>query len=193
MAKEIVTLHLRDIEPYEETISLLGNELHIRHEGCHSDLEDMAARIKAWDGEVDAIALFGVARTLRLGRERAIHQDAAKIFDVAQTTPVVDGGGVRDAIERWAIRLAAEAEPGIWSRKRVLMTPGLNHTGLAQALAQYAEEIHYADPILFFNLPGTALLSAWHPLYHCRGDNEPDQRDVLSAALSPTGRTRPTT
>jgi predicted amino acid dehydrogenase len=56
-------------------------------------------------------------------------------------------------MERWAIRLANEAQPGLWSRKRVLMAPGLNHIGLSQALGEYTEEIRYADPVIFFNLP----------------------------------------
>lgn len=185
MAKQIVTLHLRAIEPYEETISLLGTELHIRHEGCNSDLVAMAARIKAWDGQVDAIALFGVTRTLHLGRERAIHKDAGIIFDVAQTTPVVDGSGVRDAIERWAIRLAAEAEPGIWSRKRVLMTPGLNHMGLSQAFTQFTDEIHYADPILFFNLPGAAFLSSADTLSTIAGVTMSQIRELPYRLLFP--------
>ena len=56
-------------------------------------------------------------------------------------------------MERWAVRLADEAQPGIWSRKRVLMAPGLNHNGLSQALSQYTESVRYADPIVYFALP----------------------------------------
>ncbi|MCI0648045.1 MAG: serine carboxypeptidase [Chloroflexi bacterium] len=152
-APTVVTLHFRELEPYTETVSLLGREIEIRHFGCDDNLELMARRIAEFDGQVSAIALQDVARALRLGPERIEHKEGATLFKVATKTPVVDGGGVRGAMERWAVRLAADAQPGIWSRKRVLMAPGLNHTGLAQALEQYTEELQYADPVIFFALP----------------------------------------
>ena len=74
-----------------------------------------------------------------------------------EETPVVDGGGVRAAMERWALRLADDNQPGIWSRKHILLVPSLNHSGLTKAFRQYTEEVHAADariydpnaPILF--------------------------------------------
>ncbi|VAW38520.1 FIG00502152: hypothetical protein [hydrothermal vent metagenome] len=149
----IALLHYYGSEETEETIELLGNKIHIRHVGCERDLDKMAAQIKAFDGQVTAVALDGIVKTLRLGKAKVTHPDAEPLFNIAQQTPVVDGSGVRAAMERWAIRLAGEAQPGIWSRKRVLMAPGLNHGGLAQALAQYTEELRYADPTVYFALP----------------------------------------
>lgn len=153
MAQTIAALHLRDVEPYTETVDLLGQTIEVHHSGCQGELATMAARIAELDGSVAAIALQGVARSLRLGQERAEHADAPSIFGLARQTPVVDGAGVRAAMERWAVRLAADAQPGLWSRKRVLMVPGLNHHGLAQALTQFAETVRYADPLIYFGLP----------------------------------------
>ncbi|MCP4417309.1 MAG: serine carboxypeptidase [Chloroflexi bacterium] len=149
----IALLHYHGSEETEETIELLDNNIHIRHIGCEQDLDKMAAQIKALDGQVTAVALDGIVKTLRLGKAKVIHPDAEPLFNIAQETPVVDGSGVRAAMERWAVRLADEAQPGIWSRKRVLMAPGLNHGGLAQALAQYTKELRYADPTVYFALP----------------------------------------
>jgi len=185
ITKQVITLHLRSVEPHKETLNYLDTSIEVRHEGCDGDLAEMAARIQAWDGQVDAIALVGVSRQLRLGQKRDVHNDAGQIFGLAKSTPVVDGGGVRDAIERWAVRLAADAEPGIWSRKRVLMTPGLNHHGLTQALGQYAEEVRYADPILFFNLPGAALLGASGALSTVAGRTMPQIRTLAYRLLFP--------
>lgn len=150
---KIITLHFRELEPYSEKVTLLGREIEIQHVGCNTDLDVMASQIQAYDGKVEVIALHGVAKTLRLGREKAQHADADKLFGLAKTSLVVDGAGVRSAMERWAVRLAAEAQPGIWARKRILMVPGLNHVGLSQALSEYTEELRYADPFIFFNLP----------------------------------------
>lgn len=183
--RTIITLHLRKIEPFVETITLLGNQITLHHEGCDSDLAVMAAKIAEWDGRVDAIALSGVAKTLRLGKERVEHAAAGQLFEVAQQTPVVDGSGVRDAMERWAVRLAADAQPGIWARKRVLMAPGLNHTGLAQALNQYTDELRYADPLFYFNLPATALIGSAGTLNTVAGPTMGQMRDLPYRLLFP--------
>ena len=153
MNVKIAVLHYFGTAETEETIELLGSQIHIQHIGCDSDLDKMAAHIEALDGQVTAVALDGIAKTLQLGKSKVAHPAAESLFAIAQQTPVVDGSGVRAAMERWAVRLADESQPGIWSRKRVLMAPGLNHSGLAQALGQYTQELRYADPIVYFALP----------------------------------------
>ena len=168
-SKRIVTLHYRPTQPFTETVELLGHTVEIRHEGCDADLHAMGERIAALDGDVEAIALEGIARHLRLGRETIEHADARRLFASAETTPVVDGNGVRAAMERWAIRLADEAEPGIWSRKRVLMVPGLNHGGLAQALGRFTEELRYADPAVYFALPAPSAITSREALRTAAG------------------------
>ena len=150
---KIAVLHYHGTAVTDEPVQLLGRTVHIQHIGCDGDLDRMAAQIEALDGQVAVIGLTGIARTLRLGKTKVTHPAAEPLFAIAQQTPVVDGAGVRAALERWAVRLADEAQPGIWSRKRVLMAPGLNHGGLAQALSQYTESLRYADPIVYFALP----------------------------------------
>lgn len=168
-SKRIVTLHFRPIEPFSERIELLGQRIEVSHQGCDKDLDVMAEQIGALDGKVDAIALEGVARFLKLGRETIEHAGAERLFGVARQTPVVDGQGVRAAMERWAVRLADEAEPGIWSRKRVLMAPGLNHGGLAQALGQFTENLRYADPVVYFALPAPSTIASAEALRTAAG------------------------
>jgi len=150
---KIATLHFHPIEPHTETVTLLGQTVKIEHRTADGNLDAMAAQIAELDGHVAAIALQDVARVLQLGKEKVPHPDGERLFAIAQTTPVVDGSGVRAAMERWAVRLAADAQPGIFSRKRVLMVPGLRHHGLAQALAQYTPDVRYGDPVVFFALP----------------------------------------
>ncbi len=156
----ILTLHFRSIERHTDVVQLLGETISIEHIGCDKSLDKMAEHIAAYDGKVEAIALEGVARVLRLGNDRLPHKEAGKLFEIAQHTPVVDGSGARDAMERWAVRLAAETQPGIWSRKHILMTPGLNHIGLMRALQEYTETLRYADPMLYFTLPNAPFVGS---------------------------------
>ncbi|MCA9924515.1 MAG: hypothetical protein KC421_19195, partial [Anaerolineales bacterium] len=79
-------------------------------------------------------------------------------------TAVVDGNGIRAGLERWGIILGDRAEPGIFSQKRVLMVPGVNHRGMSQALGQRSSAIRYADPVAYFALPYFPGVGARHTL-----------------------------
>ena len=88
------------------------------------------------DDQRGALRGKNLVTLLELGGVRVAHEIGAALPAAASQTPVVDGGGIRPGLERWAVILADRAEPGIFSQKHILMTPGLNHGGLAQALGR---------------------------------------------------------
>ncbi|HQY94201.1 serine carboxypeptidase [Caldilinea sp.] len=157
--KRIAVIHLDDVM-YDEVVHFLGQELEIYHRGCNGDVEQARALIAEQDGKVDAIGLEGLPSQLHLGSVHRSHEVGATLPGAASQTPVVDGGGIRPGLERWAVILADRAQPGIFAEKRVLMTPGLNHSGLVQALARHTRAIHYADPIVYFGMPDVPLVGA---------------------------------
>lgn len=134
-------------------VSFLGREVEVHRIGCGGDPDLVRARIEELDGAVAAIALEGMPSRLELGGLRRLHEAGAELHRSARRTRVVDGSGIRAALERWGLILADRAQPGIFARKRVLMVPGLNHGGMAEGLARHGCEIRYADPIVFFGLP----------------------------------------
>ncbi|MFN8442479.1 MAG: serine carboxypeptidase [Caldilineaceae bacterium] len=150
--KEIVVIHLNQ-ENQDSSVRFLNTEVLIHRRGCGGDVAKTRALLQEFDGKVDALALEGLPAELYLGTTHRAHEVGAPLKTEVKTTPLVDGGGVRDGLERWAVILADRAEPGIFARKRVLMTPGMNHTGLAQALERRGCTLRYADPIIYFDLP----------------------------------------
>jgi predicted amino acid dehydrogenase len=151
--KQILVIHLYEGDE-TAAIALLGQNIQVRRLGCGGDLDRAHALLAEYDGKVDAIALEGMPIGLRLGPAQQLHAAGARLAHVPTRTPVVDGGGVRDLLERWGVMLADRAQPGIFSHRRVLMVPGLNHSGLAHALSRRAHDLRYADPEIFFALPG---------------------------------------
>jgi hypothetical protein len=151
MTKKILVIDLgreEDLTP----ASFMGVELEIHRVGCCGDIEAAKKILLEYDGKVDVIALEGMPAELQLGQEKKAHILGIRLRKIAQSTPVVDGSGVRDGLERWGVILADREEPGIFSKKRVLMAPGLNHQGLAQALQARSQNIRYADPVIYFAL-----------------------------------------
>ena len=149
--KKILVIDLRRTEEVTD-FTFLGEQFEIHTIGCGGDLELVKSLIHQFDGKVDAIALEGMPVELQLGRVKKNHARGETIRANARMTPVVDGNGVRAGLERWGVILADRAEPGIFSEKRILMVPGLNHEGLAQALQQHSHNVRYADPVVYFAL-----------------------------------------
>ncbi|MCP5101029.1 MAG: serine carboxypeptidase [Chloroflexi bacterium] len=150
--KKVLIIHLND-DKKTETVTFLNQDVQIEYIGCGGDSEKAAAIIREYDGQVDAIGLDGYPEKLELGRAKRNHERGAKLKGVAGETAVVDGHGIRAGLERWGVILADRAEPGIFSQKHILMTPGVNHKGLAHALGRHSTSIRYADPVIYFALP----------------------------------------
>ncbi len=160
--KKILVLHLGDGED-STTVTFLNEAIEIKRLGARDargGADRVSPLIEQYDGQVDAIALEGFPASLRLGHEARAHLLGASLKSVAQKTPVVDGGGVRDGLERWAVMLADRAQPGIFAEKFILVVPGLNHRGLVDELAKHSSKVRYADPFVFFNLPNFPLVGS---------------------------------
>ncbi|MFN2194714.1 MAG: serine carboxypeptidase, partial [Anaerolineales bacterium] len=144
-----------DLSAREENVvgTILGQQLDVHLVGCAGDPERALELIEAYDGQVDAIGLDGMPSHLQLAGVKKEFQTSAPLFAANSSTPIVDGSGIRDALESWSITLADRAQPGIFSHKRVLMVPGLNHDNLVKTLRRYTSEIHYADPVIYFAVP----------------------------------------
>lgn len=150
--KQVLVIHLNDYD-VESTVEFLGQSITLIQRGCAGEYARAEALIREYDGKVDAIAVDGLSIWLQLGSTRRQHDVGAQLAATATQTPVVDGCGIRAGLERWGVILADRAEPGVFARKRVLMAPGLNHSGLAEALSRHGCSLRYAEPIIYFGLP----------------------------------------
>jgi predicted amino acid dehydrogenase len=189
----INVVHLQPtFEPYTETVSLGQATMTLEHVACAGDLGAMKAHIQQAHGRVQAVALVGVSRELALGNTQVEHTDAAQIFPPSASAtggeidlPIVDGSGILATMERWAVRLVNEADSTLWAQKRVLMAPGLNHVGLAEALNEYASDIRYADPFVYFSLPPAPGIGSSETLQPAAKRTLPQLADVPYQELFP--------
>jgi len=150
--KRVVSVSLgsskRDVS---ETITILGQEVELLRRVVDGDLSKAAATIRELDGEVDAIGLGGIDLHLYLGKRRYTLKDALKLARVAKTTPVVDGSGLKNSLEKQVVRSYAEALG--WKGKRVLMVAAVDRFGMAEALYQTGADVRYGDLIFLLGLP----------------------------------------
>jgi hypothetical protein len=110
------------------------------------------AKLRALDGIVDAIGLGGIDVYLYAGTQRYALRDGLRLLEAVKITPVVDGSGLKNTLEREAVGFLT-SELGIpLSGKRVLMVSALDRFGMAQALVAAGAEVIFGDFIFALDL-----------------------------------------
>jgi hypothetical protein len=133
-------------------VTLLGEEFDISRVGVDGKLDLAIARVRELDGKVDAIGLGGIDVYLYAGTKRYALRDGLRLLEAAKITPVVDGSGLKNTLEREAVRFM-QHDLGIELRgKRVLMVSALDRFGMAQALVDAGADVLFGDFIFALDL-----------------------------------------
>ena len=99
------------------------------------------------DGAVDAIGLGGIDIYLKSRNETYALKDGLRLQDAVKQTPVVDGSGLKNTLERETVRkLAENPELGLQGKK-VLMVCAMDRFGMAEALEEAGADNVYGDMI----------------------------------------------
>lgn len=134
----------RDHEAEQE---LAGRPFHIRRVGTDGDLRKARALLEELDGSVDAIGLGGLDVYLYSRSKRYALRDGLRLMQVVKQTPVVDGSGLKNTLERETIRhLAADGTLHLKDAP-VLMVCGMDRFGMAQTLEEAGARVTYGDLI----------------------------------------------
>lgn len=132
---------------------LLGEEFEISRIGTDGDMEKFAALVRELDGKVDAIGLGGIDLYLYAGSHRYTIRDAAKLAANAKTTPVVDGSGIKNTIERETIDWLQDHGVVDFAGKKVLVVCGVDRFGMAQAVWNLTKSVVYGDLMFDVGVP----------------------------------------
>jgi hypothetical protein len=151
--KTIVSVSLgSSSRDHRAQVELLGELFDIRREGMDGSLDRALARLRELDGTVDAIGLGGIDVYLYAGKERFALRDGLRLLNAVKTTPVVDGSGLKNTLEREAVEYL-QRELAIPLRgKRVLMVSALDRFGMAQALVAAGADVIFGDFIFALDL-----------------------------------------
>jgi len=151
--KRVVSVSLgSSTRDHRVEVELLGERIEVARAGVDGSLERALERLRALDGNVDAIGLGGIDVYLYAGSKRYALRDGLRLLDAVKTTPVVDGSGLKDTLERQAVDYLRD-DLGIELRgKRVLMVSALDRFGLAQALVAAGADVLFGDFIFALDL-----------------------------------------
>ena len=185
--KKIVSVSLgSSTRDHRAIINLLGEDFDISREGVDGKLDAAIAKVAALDGHVDAIGLGGIDVYLYAGKHRFALRDGLRLLNAAKITPVVDGSGLKNTLEREAVRFMQE-ELGISLKgKHVLMVSALDRFGMAQALVEAGADVLFGDFI--FALDKDIAVRDLHSFEEMAEKYLPDACKLPFQFFYPTGK-----
>jgi len=134
-------------------VNVLGEDFSLERIGTDGDMQKAIAIIQELDGKVAAFGMGGIDLYLWGGNRRYILREAKRIAKAPKITPIVDGSGLKNTLERKAIETLAQEDPAMFRGKKVLLTCGVDRFGMAQALQETGAEVLYGDLMFALGLP----------------------------------------
>jgi hypothetical protein len=133
--------------------TFLGEPVVIERIGTDGDRKRVIELIRSLDGEVDAFGMGGIDRYIYVNRRRYTFREAEKIAQAAKRTPILDGSGLKNTLERIVVERLLE-HPEVQLRgKKVLLVSAVDRFGMAEALVQAGCEVVFGDLIFALGLP----------------------------------------
>jgi hypothetical protein len=131
----------------------LGERFLIEREGTDGDVRRATERIAELDGKVDAIGLGGTDLYLVAGGRRYVVRETARMAAAAHRTPVVDGSGLKQTLERETIVHLQRSGALDFRGRRVLVVTAVDRFGMAEALVEAGADVVFGDVIYNVGLP----------------------------------------
>ena len=129
----------------EVVVNLLGEEVRLRREGFDGDTAAAAARYTELDGQVDAFGAGGVDLWVGTDKKRFPLRQVHKIVAGVKQTPIVDGGGLKNILERQIVpTLIAELGPDL-AHGRALITSAVDRFGMTLSFYDYDYDVLCGD------------------------------------------------
>jgi len=134
---------------HEVETELLGQRFRIRRVGTDGNFRKAVQLLEELDGQVDAIGLGGVDVYLYSRSQRYALRDGLRLMNAVKKTPVVDGSGLKNSLERQVVgwmREHLQQEIPLQDR-RILMVCAMDRFGMAEAFAAAGGRMTYGDLI----------------------------------------------
>lgn len=135
------------------TTTFAGQEFQVERLGTNGDMAEFRRKLIELDGVSDAFGLGGTDMYIYAAGRRYVFREIEKLASAAVKTPVVDGSGLKNTLERETVnRLQAD---GIVNFKgaNVLLVSGVDRFGMAEALDALGANVIYGDLLFALDLP----------------------------------------
>ena len=152
--KKVVSLSLGSSKRDKTvTAEFLGEAFEISRIGVDGDQKAFVERLAQLDGTVDAIGFGGMDRWLFSEGKRYEFAASRKLLAGATKTPVLDGSGLKNTLERETVRYLAREGIVDFKNSKTLIASAVDRFGMSEALIEQGGEICFGDLMFGLDLP----------------------------------------
>ncbi|WP_031513031.1 hypothetical protein [Desulfofalx alkaliphila] len=151
--KKVVSVSLGSSKRnHTATVELMGEKFELSRVGTDGDFKKAVQILQRLDGNVDAIGLGGIDIYLFAGKRRYAIPDGLKLMQTVKKTPVVDGSGLKNTLERETTNYLIK-EGHLKPGTKVLMVSAVDRFGMAEALVENGCQTTFGDLIFSIGIP----------------------------------------
>jgi hypothetical protein len=185
--KKVVSVSLGSSKRDHKVLAnMAGVEFEISRVGTDGDFERALSMIGELDGNVDAIGLGGIDVYLYAGNTRYAIKDGLKLMEAAKKTPVVDGSGLKNTLERETVYWLRENTDLLPKGCKVLMVSAVDRFGMAEALTEIGCDISFGDLIFSAGIP--YIINSIEELAEVARKTLPEMTKMPFHMIYPTGK-----
>jgi predicted amino acid dehydrogenase len=133
-----------------------GQRLKVQRLGTDGSAAKATKLLKHWNARADAIGLGLVKDSQSVhgnGTSRGLDGDAEALRALATKAPLSTGARLADIFLEWAVRHAQTTLGHYFDNANVLFFSGQANAKLAASMAEYTENLQFADPLLQLGVP----------------------------------------
>lgn len=131
----------------------MGQTFRIERIGTDGDWDKAINLIRELDGKVDAFGMGGIDLYIYLAGKPYMIKDAQRLASQARKTPMVDGSGLKNTLERKCIMDIQKDGIMDLRGKKVLMVCAVDRFGMAEAFEEVGARLTLGDFIYTVGIP----------------------------------------
>ena len=135
-------------------IEILGEKYSIERIGTDGSIEKAIEIISSLDGKIDCFGMGGIDLYLSSGSsKRYIIKEAIPIIKAAKITPIADGIGVKNTLEKRVVKYLKDNKLMELENKKVLITCAIDRYKMAEGFIECGSNIIIGDLIFALGIP----------------------------------------
>lgn len=138
---------------HQATIELLGEKIQVERIGTDGDMVKAKQLYEELDGKVDCLGVGGAVLSMNIAGRIYVLESPMKLIAGVKKTPVVDGEGVKNTVERRMMQYVEREIGAEIPVKKAMITSAVDRWGMALSLQDAGYELIVADLMFVFGLP----------------------------------------
>jgi len=152
--KKVVSISLGSSERnHKVETEIFGEKVHIERIGTDGNLARALSLLRELDGTVDAFGIGGTDLYIYVGKKRYALRDGKKMVSAVKKTPIVDGSGLKNTLERRVVDYLQKESIVSFEGKKVLMVCAADRFGMAEEMIKHHANLTIGDLMFGLGIP----------------------------------------